>query len=118
MRMLQAAVIVLLIIAGVVAVATLQDDANSEQTTTFSEYSQRLTTYTTWTIIDQYGTDTFGRVCGNAPWNDSISAHCGNVPIPEFPSALPSFLLVAIPAIGATIAAIIIRRVSTPIEGC
>ena len=72
-----------LVAVAVLSTATLQ--LNSNQATTTSFFQQRTTSWT-FTSSNQ----TMIRVCGNTPWNDSVLAHCGNIPVtantpvPEF----------------------------------
>ena len=84
----------LLATLAAVCVAWLQTSNNSAVTAT-SFFMQRTTS---WTVTA--ANMTLIRICGNTPWNDSILAHCTDIPqgtpIPEFTDDIPlAFALLA-----------------------
>jgi hypothetical protein len=67
-------------------------------------FTQSVTTLSTWMVTGALTTETWGRVCGNTPWNMTvITAACQNEPVPEF----PSFLVALLPLI---LIAVLLRR--------
>lgn len=82
----------LLVIVAVVALGSLSVGflATPAQTVYFT---QSLTTLSMWTTTQIHpmgnytstATETWGRVCGNSPWNMTVlTAQCSDTPVPEF----------------------------------
>jgi hypothetical protein len=88
----QVPISLLLVIVAVVALGSLSVGflARPAQTVYFT---QSLTTLSMWTTTQIYpmgnytstATETWGRVCGNSPWNMTVlTAQCSDMPVPEF----------------------------------
>lgn len=90
--------LLLLSVASILGVLQSEDNLRAQNETTSTPFfTQSLTTLTT-TIR----TETFARVCGNTPWNDSIVAHCGLQEIPEFAWTLDFLLMTLMLAVAIT----------------
>ncbi|MGA2971888.1 MAG: hypothetical protein ABSE39_04590 [Candidatus Bathyarchaeia archaeon] len=89
----------------VVAVVALVSFSVGQVTTPVQYFTQSVTTFSEWTTKQFYpmggytsvATETWGRVCGNSPWNmTNITAQCNNEPIPEFSGiAIVAFAVLA-----------------------
>jgi hypothetical protein len=86
----QVPITILLVVVAVVALASF---SIGQFTAPRQYFTQSVTTLSSWTTKLFYpmgsytsvATETWGRVCGNSPWNmTNITAQCNNEPIPEF----------------------------------
>ena len=93
-----------LVLVAVAVLTTANLQLNSNQATTTSFFLQRTTSWT-FTSSNQ----TMIRVCGNTPWNDSILAHCGNIPI-SGSMAIPEFTGPLIVAAALAMPTLLLRR--------